>query len=178
MVFHGERWGYFLVFWLVNRNYFLIFLFIVSLISSFNSYGSWTEIPQINSDGQTSFIDFDRLEEKKDGYVYWWMMTSSTKTSEKIYIQTDCDSDRINSLQVDLYSNPMGFGEVDQIQPEEGWVYPSKDSGLYRFVKVVCDMARVSPEERQQSVTNLLMSLEYKKKINELSEEEGIINSF
>ena len=84
MVFHGERWGYFLVFWLVNRNYFLIFLFIVSLISSFNSYGSWTEIPQINSDGQTSFIDFDRLEEKKDGYVYWWMMTSSTKTSEKI----------------------------------------------------------------------------------------------
>ena len=106
------------------------------------------------------------------------MMTSSTKTSEKIYIQTDCDSDRINSLQVDLYSNPMGFGEVDQIQPEEGWVYPSKDGGLYRFVKVVCDMARVSPEERQQSVTNLLMSLEYKKKINELSEEEGIINSF
>ena len=70
----------------------------------------------------------------------------------------------------------MGFGEVDQIQPE-GWVYPSKDSGLYRFVKVVCDMARVSPEERQQSVTNLLMSLEYKKKINELSEEKGIINS-
>ena len=106
------------------------------------------------------------------------MMTSSTKTSEKIYIQTDCDSDRINSLQVDLYSKPMGFGEVDQIQPEEDWVYPSKDGGLYRFVKVVCDMARVSPEERQQSVTNLLMSLEYKKKINELSEEEGIINSF
>ena len=49
------------------------------------------------------------------------MMTSSTKTSEKIYIQTDCDSDRINSLQVDLYSKPMGFGEVDQIQPEEGY---------------------------------------------------------
>jgi hypothetical protein len=39
-------------------------------------------------------------------------------------------------------------------------------------------MARESPEERHQSVTNLLMSLEYKKKINELSEEEGIINSF
>ena len=72
----------------------------------------------------------------------------------------------------------MGFGEVDQIQSEEGWTYPSRDSGLYRFGEVVCDMARESPEERQQSVTNFLMSLEYKKKINELSEEEGITNSF
>ena len=33
-------------------------------------------------------------------------------------------------------------------------------------------------EERQQSVTNLLISLEYKRKINELSEKEGITNSF
>ena len=71
----------------------------------------WTEIPQINSNGQTVFIDFNRIEEKSDSYVYWWMMTSSTKTSEKIYIQTDCDSDRINSLQGDLYSKPIGFGE-------------------------------------------------------------------
>ena len=38
-------------------------------------------------------------------------------------------------------------------------------------------MAKVSPEQRQQSVTNLLMSLEYKRKIDELSEKEGITNS-
>ena len=65
MVFHGKRWGYFLVFWLVNRNYFLIFLFIVSLISSFNSYGSWTEIPQINSDGQTALLTLTDLKKKR-----------------------------------------------------------------------------------------------------------------
>ena len=178
MVFLVQRWGYFLVFSFINKNPFLIFLFIVSLISSFNSSGSWTEIPQINSYSQTSFIDFERLEEKTDGYVYWWMMKSYNEKSEKIYMQTDCESARIKPLQVDLYSKSMGFGEVVQIQPEEGWTYPSKDRGIYRFVEVVCDMVNESLEERQKSVTNLLMSLEYKKKINELSEKEGITNSF
>ena len=163
---------------LVNRNPFLYFFFIFSLLFSFHCYGIWTEIPQINSERQRGFIDFDRLEEKSDGYVYWWMMTSDADTSEKIYIQTDCESDRINPLQVDLHSEPMGIGEVVQIQPEQGWTYPSTDSGLYRFVKVVCDMANETPEDRQKSVTNLLMSLEYKNKINELSEKEGITNSF
>ena len=119
-----------------------------------------------------------RDREKSDGYVYWWMMTSDAETSEKIYIQTDCESDRINPLEVDLYSEPMGSGEVVQIQPEQGWTYPSTDTGLYRFVKVVCVMANESLEDRQKSVTNLLMSLEYKNKINELSEKEGITNFF
>ena len=178
MVFLGQRWRYFLVFMIINRNLFLIFFFIVSLISSLNCYAIWTEIPQINSERQTGFIDFDRLEEKSDGYVYWWMMTSDTETSEKIYIQTDCESDRINPLQVDLHSEPMASGEVVQIHPEQGWTYPPTDTGLYRFVKVVCVMANESPEDRQKSVTNLLMSLEYKNKINELSEKEGITNSF
>ena len=178
MVFLGQRWRYSLIIMLVNRNPFLIFVFIISLIFSFNCYGNWTEIPQINSERQTGFIDFDRLEEKSDGYVYWWMMTSDAETSEKIYIQTDCESDRINPLEVDLYSEPMGSGEVVQIQPEQGWTYPSTDTGLYRFVKVVCVMANESLEDRQKSVTNLLMSLEYKNKINELSEKEGITNFF
>ena len=155
------------------RSPFLIFL----LMFSFNSVGMWTEIHQINSNGQTVFIDFNRIEEKSDSYVYWWMMISDTKASEKVYVQTDCELESINRLQIDLHSKPFGVGGVVQVQPEESWTYPSKDSTLYRFVEVVCEMAKVSPEQRQQSITNLLMSLEYKRKIDELSEKEGITNS-
>ena len=155
------------------RSPFLIFFLLVS----FNSVGMWTEIPQINSNGQTVFIDFNRIEEKSDSYVYWWMMISDTKVSEKVYVQTDCELKSINRLQIDLHSKPFGVGEVVQVEPEESWNYPSTDSTLYRFVEVVCEMAKVSPEQRQQSVTNLLMSLEYKRKIDELSEKEGITNS-
>ena len=152
---------------------FLIFFLMVS----FNSVGMWTEIPQINSNGQTVFIDFNRIEEKSDSYVYWWMMISDTKVSEKVYVQTDCELESINRLQIDLHSKPFGIGEVVQVQLEESWTYPTTDSTLYRFVEVVCEMAKESPEQRQQSVTNLLMSLEYKRKIDELSEKEGITNS-
>lgn len=155
------------------RSPFLIFFLMVS----FNSVGMWTEIPQINSNGQTVFIDFNKIEEKSDSYVYWWMMISDTKASEKVYVQTDCELESINRLQIDLYSKPFGVGEVVQVQPEESWTYPSTDSTLYRFVEVVCEMAKVIPEQRQQSITNLLMSLEYKRKIDELSEKEGITNS-
>ena len=173
MVFLVQRWRYFLVFRKNIRSPFLIFLLMVS----FNSVGMWTEIHQINSNGQTVFIDFNRIEEKSDSYVYWWMMISDTKASEKVYVQTDCELESINRLQIDLHSKPFGVGGVVQVQPEESWTYPSKDSTLYRFVEVVCEMAKVSPEQRQQSITNLLMSLEYKRKINELSEKEGITNS-
>ena len=76
-----------------------------------------------------------------------------------------------------MHSKPFGVGEVVKVEPEESWNYPSTDSTLYRFVEVVCEMAKVSPEQRQQSITNLLMSLEYKRKIDELSEKEGITNS-
>ena len=117
-------------------------------MASFNSVGMWTETPQINPNGQTGFIDFNRIEEKSDSYVYWWMMISDTKVSEKVYVQTDCELESINRLQIDLHSKPVGVGEVVQVEPEERWNYPSTDSTLYRFVELVCEIAKVSPEQR------------------------------
>ena len=117
-------------------------------MASFNSVGMWTETPQINPNGQTGFIDFNRIEEKSDSYVYWWMMISDTKVSEKVYVQTDCELESINRLQIDLHSKPFGVGEVVQVEPEERWNYPSTDSTLYRFVELVCEIAKVSPEQR------------------------------
>ena len=54
-----------------------LILLLFSLLLSFTSYSEWTEIPVINDDfAEQAFIDFDNLKKKKDGYVYWWMMTS------------------------------------------------------------------------------------------------------
>ena len=137
---------------------------------SFNSYGEWTEFPPYDSE-ERYFIDFDNLQERSDGYVYWWMMVSHSNTSEKYYWQTDCEAERINPLQGDLHTEPMGGGEVTSFEPDEGWNYPAPDTGLYRFVEVVCEMARETPEEREKSIVNLFISLDYKAKINKLSEE-------
>jgi len=137
---------------------------------SFNSYGEWTEFPPYDSE-ERYFIDFDNLQERSDGYVYWWMMVSLPNTSAKYYWQTDCKAERINSLQGDLHTEPMGGGEVTSFEPGEGWIYPAPDTGLYRFVEVVCEMARETPEEREKSIVNLFISLDYKAKINKLSEE-------
>ena len=66
----------------------------------------------------------------------------------------------------------MGQGESTSIQSDEGWTYPAPDTGMYRFLEVVCEMADETPEQRAKSVENLLISLDYKKKINDLYEKE------
>ena len=148
-----------------------ILLLLFSLTLSFNSYGEWTELPASNSEEQ-GFIDFDNLQERSDGYVYWWMMTSYSNASEKLYIQTDCQAGRIKPLQEDYHNEPMGGGDLtSSIESDIGWYYPAPDTGIYRFVEVACEMAKQTPEERERSVANLLMELEYKNKINKLSEE-------
>ena len=146
-----------------------LLLLLFSLALSFNSYGEWTEIP--NEVEDTGYIDFDNLQERSDGYVYWWMLRSSSDTSQKMYIQTDCETEGINPLQVDYHTEPMGGGESNSVKSDEGWTYLAPDTGLSRFIDVVCEMAKQTPEEREKSVANLLMELEYMFKINKLSEE-------
>ena len=148
-----------------------LLLLLFSLMLSFNSYGEWTELPAANPEEQ-GFIDFDNLQERSDGYVYWWMMTSYSNRSEKFYIQTDCQAGRIKPLQEDYHNEPMGGGDLtSSTESEIGWYYPAPDTGIYRFVEVACEMARETPEEREKSIANLLMELEYMYKINKLSEE-------
>ena len=146
-----------------------LLLLLFSLMLSINSYGEWTEIP--NEVEDTGYIDSDNLQERSDGYVYWWMLRSSSDTSQKMYIQTDCETEGINPLQVDYHTEPMGGGESNSVKSDEGWTYLAPDTGLSRFIDVVCEMAKQTPEERKKSVANLLMELEYMYKINKLSEE-------
>ena len=150
-----------------------LILLLFSLLLSFNSYGEWTELPEIDGDfAEQGFIDFDNIKRKSDGYVYWWMMLSRADSSEKIYSRADCEDERMNPLQGDFHNEPMGQGESTSIQSDEGWTYPAPDTGMYRFLEVVCEMADETPEQRAKSVENLLISLDYKKKINDLYEKE------
>jgi hypothetical protein len=147
-----------------------LFLLLFSLMLSFNSFAEWTKFP---SEGdEVAYIDFDNLQEKSDGYVYWWMMLSDSLISGKYYFQTDCEFERINPLQQDIHTEPMGGGDAISLHPDEGWTYVAPDTALYRFISIVCEMADETPEQRAKSIENLLMSLEYKSKINDLYEEE------
>ena len=147
-----------------------ILLLIFSLLLSFNSYGAWTQIP--NEQKGDGFIDFDSLQLQSDGYVYWWMMVSDSSSSQKGYIQTNCKTKAINVLQLDSYDEPMGAGDLSTTNPDEGWIYVMPDRGISRFIRVACEMAIETPKEKEKSITNLLMELEYKTKINTLSEEQ------
>jgi hypothetical protein len=150
-----------------------LLLLLFSVLLSFNSYGEWTEIPVINDDfAEQVFIDFDNLKKKKDGYVYWWMMTSRSDSSEKIYLQSDCDGERFYPLSAVLHTKPLGKGESTSINPNEGWTYPAPDTGMYNFLEVICEIADETSEQRDKGVENLLISLDYKKKINDLYEKE------
>ena len=150
----------------------LLLILLISL--SLSSYGEWIQVPT-NEKGGT-FIDFDNLQLRTDGYVYWWMMVSDSSSSQKGYIQTDCENEAINVLQLDSYNESMGTGDFITTNPDEGWIYVMPDKGIYRFIRVVCELAEETPEEREKSITNLLMELEYKTKINTLSEEQADIS--
>ena len=147
-----------------------LLLLIFSLLLSFNSYGEWIQVP--TNEKVNTYIDFDNLQLRADGYVYWWMMVSDSSSSQKTYIQTDCETKAINVLQLDSYDEPMGAADLTSTKPDEGWLYVAPDRGIYRFIRVVCELAEETPEEREKSITNLLMELEYKTKINTLSEEQ------
>ena len=147
-----------------------LLLLLFSLLLSFNSLGEWTKFPAEGD--EFAYIDFDNLQEKSDGYVYWWMMVSDSSISGKYYFQTDCEFERINPLQHDIHTEPMGGGDAISSQSEEGWTYFAPDTAMYRFISIVCEMADETPEQRAKSVENFLMSLEYKNKINNLYEKE------
>ena len=146
----------------------LLLILLISL--SLSSYGEWIQLPT-NEKGGT-YIDFDNLQLRTDGYVYWWMMVSDSSSSQTAYIQTDCKTKAVNVLQLDSYDEPIGAGDLSTTNPDEGWLYVAPDKGIYRFIRVVCELAEETPEEREKSIANLLMELEYKTKINTLSEEQ------
>jgi len=83
----------------------LILLFSTVMFSS-SSYAEWTKVNE-SVDGDTSYVDFERMR-KHDGYVYWWELadylkpTSTGTLSVKVYNQGDCKLFRYKILSFSL----------------------------------------------------------------------------
>ena len=142
-----------------------LLLLLFSLLLSFNSYGEWTEL--LVDDEEVLYIDLETLQEKSDGYVYYWVMRTYRTWSTKSFMQTDCEFKRMNALQ-----NDVSDGNLSSSVGDIGWYYVAPDTMAYRNLRVICEMVNESPEQREKSIENFQMSFEYKNKINDLYEKE------
>ena len=132
-----------------------LILLLFSLTLSFNSFGEWTEL--LVDEEQVLYIDLETLQEKSDGYVYFWVMLTYRTWSVKSYIQTDCEFKRMNVLQ-----NDISDGNLSSSVGDIGWSYVAPNTKEYRNLGVICEMVNESPKQREKSIENFKMSLEYK----------------
>jgi len=115
-------------------------LFLTVMFSS-PSYAKWEKVAE-DVDGNTYYVDFDRMR-KVNGYVYyWWMdnlLDNNPFLSSKFYRQGDCKLFRFKTLTASYYKEPMGGGTSKTITPKNpGWEYPSPGSISEDLLTVAC----------------------------------------
>ena len=121
----------------------ILYTIILSFLFSFSVFAEWTYITK-NINGDTIYVDFDRIR-KHDGYVYWWEMFDYLKPTElgvlssKAYNQGDCKLFRVKYLSYSHHNEPMGGGTGDSNSPKNPeWKYPPPNSVNEFILKSVC----------------------------------------
>ena len=101
------------------KNLLLIFtLLFTSVFFSSPSYAEWTKVLEVQ--GNTFYVDFDKIK-KTDDYVYFWQLVDLSKPTEqgvlsdKSYLQGRCKLLQFKSLSFSSYKKPMGGGSVCHI---------------------------------------------------------------
>ena len=143
----------------------LLLLFFTLLIYS-NTYADWTKV--LPGNNASLYIDFDTLIEK-DGFIYWWYLDSWGKGSEKTYAQGDCNLKGFRVVKRIRYSFPMGEGEGVERNINGAWEYYQPNTGFEILLNFICDMSRLSPEEKSvriESLTKRNEALERQSKLN------------
>ena len=143
----------------------LLLLFFTLLIYS-NTYADWTKV--LPGNNASLYIDFDTLIEK-DGFIYWWYLDSWGKGSEKTYAQGDCNLKGFRVVKRIRYSFPMGEGEGVESNINGAWEYYQPNTGFEILLNFICDMSRLSPEEKNvriESLTKRNEALERESKLN------------
>ena len=127
----------------MNRLTIICTLLLSSAIFSSPSSAAWTEVAT-NVDGDTFYMDFDRIR-KHGGYVYFWELTDSLKPtstgrlSHKAYFQGDCRLFRSKPLSFSFHKEPMGGGAGEVLNVNDGkWLYPSPDSVNEILLTLAC----------------------------------------
>ena len=143
----------------------ILLLFITLLIYS-NAYADRTKV--LPGNNASLYIDFDTLIEK-DGFIFWWYLDSWGKGSEKTYAQGDCNLKGFRVVKRIRYSFPMGEGEGVDRNINGAWEYYQPNTGFEILLNFICDMSRLSPEEkgvRIESLTKRNEALEKESKLN------------
>ena len=123
-----------------------ITLLFSTLMFASPAYADWEKIGK-NFEGDTFYVDFDRIR-KNGGYVYFWelgdwlKLTSDGYSSFKSYVQGDCEIFRFKYLSTSFHKQPMGEGsENTDSTPDTEWTYPPPNSVDEFILKRVCRRA-------------------------------------
>ena len=113
------------------------------LMFSSPSYAEW-EIVAKDMDGNTFYVDFDRIR-KVDGFVYFWELVDFVKPTQygefsfREYLQGDCKLFRFKVLTEVYYKQSMGRGtSSEHTQKNPKWHYPRPVSVVESILKKVC----------------------------------------
>jgi hypothetical protein len=109
-------------------------------------HAKWTEVGKSVVDGDTFYVDLERIK-KHSGKVYYWQLGDFLKPTEtgvfssKIYNEAECGRFRNRILNSTLYKGSMASGEVfhSNNTPEKNWTYPSPNSMNEATLKAVCN---------------------------------------
>jgi hypothetical protein len=142
-----------------------LLLLLCSLMLSFNSYGEWKEL-FTDEDDITWHLNIETIKER-DGFVYLWQMNSGKEGSSTMLSQNDCDLVRIKYIQMFDYDEPMLEGDSTVVPTDESqWIFLPPDS-IGEFINlIVCELATLSLEEREERI------YQFSNYIEEVVEEE------
>jgi hypothetical protein len=126
-----------------------ISLLLISLFVSLCAHSEWTNV--LPGNNASLYIDFKTLEEK-DGFIYWWYMDTWSTGSEKTYAQGDCNLKGFKVNNRSRFPFPMGEGEGVEKEVVSTWEYYAPNSGFDVLLSFICEMSRLSPEEKGERI--------------------------
>jgi hypothetical protein len=126
-----------------------ISLLLISLFVSLSAHSEWTNV--LPGNNASLYIDFETLEEK-DEFIYWWYMDTWSTGSEKTYAQGDCNLKGFKVNKRSRFPFPMGEGEGVEKEVVSAWEYYAPNSGFDVLLSFICEMSRLTPEEKRERI--------------------------
>ena len=133
-------------------NFILLVLFI--FLSSKKVMAEWEKVTT-NLNGDSFYIDLNKIEKNNKLVRFWVLIDSSKKASSKrsgiksvkTQQQCECRSYKYKTITWSFHSLQMGKGEstnksdfyADHFMSNNYWTYPSPRSSEEKVIKIVCE---------------------------------------
>ena len=121
-----------------------LFVVLIFLMFSFKSYGEW-EFHSSSLEGARFYLHTPSIN-YEEGYVYFWYLKSYLMPnkfgdfSSKVYVQGDCNKNRLKYLTYVWFKQPMGKGLGERSDVASDWEYPAIDSSGIDLLQYVCSL--------------------------------------